>query len=125
MRRILFVTAAGAAAVVPAIVGLTGNPALSHQVPVRVPANVVPVSTRDLAPRADDPPGNDDRQVTPTSSTATAAARDDNGRTRTRTRTRPRTIEPGDDHGGNRGGNDVAAGDDHGRNRHGGGDDSR
>lgn len=53
MRRILFVTAAGAAAV-PAVVGLTGNPALRHQVPVRVPANVVPVSTQDLASRDGD-----------------------------------------------------------------------
>ncbi len=97
MRRTLFVTAAGAVAVVPAVIGLTGNPALSHQVPVTVPANVVPVSTKDLAAQVDDNPGSDDRTVAPTSSTRATEPGDDKGGTRT-----TRTAEPGDDHGGSR-----------------------
>jgi len=139
MRRTLFVTAAGAAAVVPAVIGLTGNPALSHQVPVRVPAHVVPVSAHDLAARADDNPGSDDRTVTPTSSphakpsddrgdartrvrtTRTVGRGDDRGGARTRARTG--TPEPGDDHGGTRAIRTAEPGDDHGGKR-GGNDDA-
>ena len=126
MRRTLFVTAAGAVAVVPAVIGLTGNPALSHQVPVTVPANVVPVSTKDLAAQVDDNPGSDDRTVAPTSSTRATEPGDDKGGTRT-----TRTAEPGDDRDQNGGGAAPApaprggdsghdAGDDHGGSSGGG-----
>ena len=43
MKRILSITvsclAAAAAAIVPAVIGLAGNPSSSHQLPVRVPHN--------------------------------------------------------------------------------------
>jgi hypothetical protein len=101
MRNVLFLTAAGAAAVVPAVIGLSGNPALSHQVPVRVPANVVPVSSQDLA-RVDDHPAGDDHRAVPTSSARTTEPGDDHGGTRTTTRTPAHSTEPGDDHAGTR-----------------------
>jgi len=42
MRRIPILTTAAAVALVPAVFGLSGNPALSHSVPVRVPATSPP-----------------------------------------------------------------------------------
>jgi len=44
MRRLLWLTAGVALAAVPAVFGLTGNPALSHSVPVRIPSGAVPVT---------------------------------------------------------------------------------
>ena len=40
----MWLTAGVALAAVPALFGLTGNPALSHSVPVRVPSGAVPVT---------------------------------------------------------------------------------
>lgn len=100
MRRIPVVLAAATLAVVPAVLGLTGNPALSHSVPVRVPSNVLPVSADDLEPDAlgdhdqpagtrspeplagsDDAPELGDDRVTPHESGGPSAPRggDDNG----------------------------------------------
>ena len=44
MRRLLWLTAGVALAAVPAVFGLTGNPALSHRIPVRIPSGAVPVT---------------------------------------------------------------------------------
>lgn len=48
MKRLLLLVAGVALAAVPAVYGLTANPALSHSVPVRVPAGVVPVLVVDV-----------------------------------------------------------------------------
>jgi hypothetical protein len=44
MRRLMLLTAGVALAAVPAVFGLTDNPALSHSVPVRIPSGAVPVT---------------------------------------------------------------------------------
>jgi hypothetical protein len=44
MKRLLLLVAGVALAAVPAVFGLTDNPALSHSVPVRVPSGAVPVT---------------------------------------------------------------------------------
>ncbi|MCW2547351.1 MAG: hypothetical protein JWN96_1811, partial [Mycobacterium sp.] len=69
MRRLTILCASAAAAAVPAVFGLAGNPSFSQTVPVQVPAQVKTASTH--------------------SSPATPAARDDHGK----------HAEPGDDRG--------------------------
>jgi hypothetical protein len=69
MRRLTILCASAAAAAVPAVFGLAGNPSFSQTVPVQIPAQVKTASTH--------------------SSPATPAARDDHGK----------HAEAGDDRG--------------------------
>lgn len=48
MKRFVLLAAGAAMATIPAFAGLTGNPALSHRVPVRVPVGAVPVRVTDV-----------------------------------------------------------------------------
>jgi hypothetical protein len=50
MKRLALLAAGTALAAIPAVIGLTGNPALSHRVPVRVPSGAVPVKVADTQP---------------------------------------------------------------------------
>ena len=94
MRRIPILTTAAAVALVPAVFGLSGNPALSHSVPVRVPANVAPVTVAQLGPVVDDSSHAEDRAPGTGAAVRTPEPGDD------RRGTAVRTPEPGDDRGG-------------------------
>ena len=110
MKRLLVITAAAVAAAVPAVAGLTGNPALSHRVPVRVPSQAVPAAVSTVTPSRHAEPGDDrGSRIEPG---------DDNGRVNGRDDRRTSTATSGRDDRGGRGGH-AEPGDDHG----GGGDD--
>ncbi len=108
MRRIPILTTAAAVALVPAVFGLSGNPALSHSVPVRVPANVAPVTVAQLGPVVDDSSHAEDRAPGTGAAVRTPEPGDDRGGAAVRTPepgddrrgTAVRTPEPGDDRGG-------------------------
>jgi hypothetical protein len=59
MKRLMLLAAGVALAAVPAVIGLIGNPALSHSVPVRVPAGAVPVTAAQIHDSGADRHGKD------------------------------------------------------------------
>ena len=101
MKRTVITLAALAAALGPAAAGLWGNASFSQAVPVRVPASGQ-VATR---PASDDSaptrPAPTATRHLPTGTSTTRLADDHGGGT-----PRDQRTEPGDDHGGDRGGDD-------------------
>ncbi len=94
MRRLIIIAATAAATAIPAVIGLTGNPALSHRVPVQAPSQTIAVQ------QATEHPG----PSTSRSSSTHSEPGDDRGRNHSEPgddRGRSSThSEPGDDKGG-------------------------
>lgn len=124
MKRVALLAAGAALAAIPAVVGLSGNRAFSHEVPVRIPSGAEPVPASDvrsgddsLSPSAGarpSPQATEGRNRGPGGGASEdASPGDDQGRGE---------VEPGDDHGRD----EAEPGDDHGGNsgRDGGGDDN-
>ncbi len=92
MKRLALLAAGSVLAAIPAVIGLTGNPALSHRVPVRVPGGAQPVQVSDTQPEVQrQGRGSDDVTASPSARPSEHA-------------------EPGDDHGGNTGGSTGTSG---------------
>ncbi len=86
MQRILLVVAALAVAATPAVAGLTANPALSQQMPVRLPSQTPPTQATH-APATEDRPSSSEREDTAEHWNSGPATR------------RPATSRPAEDHG--------------------------
>lgn len=97
MRRLIIIAATAAATTIPAVVGLTGNPALSHRVPVQARSQTIAVQQATQHP-------------TTATTSRTAEPGDDKGTHSEPGDDRGQHSEPGNDRGG------------HGHGGHGGDD---